>query len=412
MNLPSMALRAIRIRGWVSALTLTSLALGVALPCAILRIREQIEHSLLREGRGIDLVVGAKGSPLQLVLSTVHHLDLPTGNIPWKMVEQFRKDPRVTTALPVGLGDNFQGYRILGSDDSIRSWADATGRPLAELAAGTWFTKDFEVVIGSEVVRKTGLGIGDSFVGAHGLVAAPGTDHKEFPYQVTGILAPRGGSMDRLILTPIGSVWKVHEAEQNLHNRMFGSGEHAANTEPEVTAIWLRLRSAGMRMWMREEINTESAAMAAAPVDELLRLSQGVLRPLQDGLLIMAGAVVTVSGLAILSTLLQAAQRRRRDWALLRILGAHPGEIFRLVWLEALWLSCGGVILGWLLAHGGLALAAALSHHPLLRGLSPWQSAAGEAAVLFGVFLFSTLTGLIPALTAYRNSPLKAISSS
>lgn len=409
MNLPVMALRALRVRGWVTGLTLASLALGVALPCAILRIREQVEETLLREGRGIDLVVGAKGSPLQLVLSSVHHLDLPTGNVPWRLVETLREDPRVSRILPIGLGDNFQGHRIVGTDEQVRSWTRAEGGALAPLAAGRWFEVPFEAVLGAEVAQRSGLKIGGQFVGAHGLVAAPGTDHAEFPYTVTGVLEVTGTAVDRLILTPIESVWRVHEAEQNLHNRLFGAGGAAVNTEPEITAVWLGLRSPGLRMWMREEINTDTVAMAAAPVDELLRLARGVLKPLQDGLLAMAGAVVGVSGLAILSTLLQAAERRRRDWALLRILGAHPREVFLLVWMEALWLSLAGVVLGLLLAHGGLAVAARVSPLPVLRQLTPWALAAGEGAVVAGVFLFGAAAGLIPAAAAYRRSPLEAL---
>jgi len=407
MNTARMSLRALRVRGWVTVLTLTSLSLSVALPCAILRIRQQVEHALLREGEGIDLVVGAKGSPLQLVLSTIHHLDLPTGNIPWRLVEEFQKDPRITAILPVGLGDNIAGFRIVGTDDHLKTWTRPDGSPLASLREGEWFTSDFEAVLGAEVARSTGLGIGDTFVGAHGLIAAPGTDHDEFPYTVTGLLEPQGDGTDRLVFTTIESVWKVHEEEQNLHNRMFGSGAAAANTELEITAVWLRLRSPGLRMWMREEINDGTDAMAAAPIDELLRLAKGVLRPLQDGLLVMAAAVIGVSGIAILSTLLQAAQGRRKDWALLRILGAHPREIFWVVWLEALWLSLAALIIGLLLAHGGIAVAATLSDLPLLRSLQPWQFAEGELWVLLVVFLFGTLAGLLPALSSYRKSPLE-----
>lgn len=407
MNLCRMAARALRTRGRVTALTVASLALGVALPCVILRVREQVEHALLREARGIDLVVGAKGSPLQLVLSAVHHLDLPTGNIPWRLVKTFQEDDRVVQTLPVALGDNVQGFRIVGTSLALRDWTREDGGPLAPLAEGAWFSENFEAVVGAEAARHIGLDLGDSFIGAHGLVPAPGTDHEAFPYTVTGILAPTGGAVDRLVLTPIGSVWDVHAADQNIHNRMFGSGVSAANTEPEVTAVWLRLRSPGLRMWMREEINRDTPAMAAAPVDELLRLARGVLRPLRDGLLVMAALVVIVSGLAILATLLQAAERRRRDWALLRILGAHPREIFLLVWLEALWLTLTGIALGLLLAHGGLAIATRFAHLPILRGLRPWTFAAGEIWVLLAIAAFGAVAGLVPAAAAYRRSPLR-----
>ncbi len=407
MNTVGMSLRALRVRGWVTILTLTSLALSVALPCAILRIRKQIEHALLQEGDSIDLVVGAKGSPLQLVLSTVHHLDMPTGNIPWRMVEEFKQDPRITQILPVGLGDNIAGFRIVGTDDHLQTWTHRDQRPLVSLAEGEWFSQDFEAVMGAEAAKRTGLNIGDRFVGSHGLIEAPGTAHDEFPYIVTGILEPKGDGTDSLVFTTIESVWKVHEEEQNVHNRMFGSGQQAANTELEITAVWLRLRSPGLRMWMREEINTRTEAMAAAPLDELHRLAKNLIRPAQDGLMAMAAAVIAVSVIAILSTLLQASQSRRKDWALLRILGAHPRELFWMVWLESFWMSLGSLLLGLLLAHAGIAAAQSLTDLSCLRGLEAWAFAQGEGWVLLIVFLFGTFSGLLPAMSSYRNSPLE-----
>lgn len=401
------AYRYLRIRPWVTLLTVLSLSLGTALPCVILILRHQVEHALLREGKSVDLVVGAKGSPLQLVLSSIHHLDLPTGNIPWSQVEALRADSRVVRALPIGLGDNFRGYRIVGTDAGFRDWRDASGGTPHRLAAGEWFSRPFEVVAGADVAERLGLRPGDTFVGAHGLVAAPGTDHDEFPYTVTGILEATGWSVDRLILTPIESVWEVHAEEQNRHNRMFASGTAAANVEPEITSVLLRLRSPGLRMWMREEINDQTNAMAAAPVDELLRLYRGVLRPVQSGLFWMAAAVVAVSGCAILSTLLQAAERRKRDWATLRMVGAHPGELGLLIQLEAVWIALFSVAAGVLMARGGLAMAGHLSSEPLLASMSLWRAAPGEGAVWLTVFVFGSCIGFVPALLMYRRSPLE-----
>ncbi len=401
------AFRMIRMRPWVTMLTVLSLSLGTALPCVILILRHQVEQALLREGKTVDLVVGAKGSPLQLVLSSIHHLDLPTGNIPWSVVEDLRADRRVVQALPLGLGDNVRGFRIVGTDAGFREWRSDAGDPRHRLAKGEWFTKPFEAVAGAEAAAQLGLGLGDSFVGAHGLTAAPGALHDEFPYTVTGILESTGLSVDRLIVTPIESVWLVHEDEQNQHNRMFGSGTSSANVEPEATAVLLRLRSPGLRMWMREEINRETNAMAAAPVDELLRLVRGLLRPVQTGMFWMAAAVVAVSGCAILSTLLQAADRRKQDWATLRVLGARPRAICTLVWLEAVWIALISVGAGVVLARGGLAAAASLSAEPLLMSLNPWQRVPGEEVILLGVFVFGSGIGLIPALRMYRRSPLE-----
>ena len=409
MNLPGMAFRYVRARRGVTALTVLSLALGTALPCTILLLREQAESALLREGTGVDMVVGAKGSPLQLVLSTVHQIDLPTGNIPHALYEQLKADRRVEAAVPIALGDNLAGYRIVGTSRAFFDWRprDIEGDAAwIRLQQGRLFEAPFEAVLGAEAARQLNLHLGDSFIGYHGLRPAPGAGHPEFPYTVTGILAPLGGAVDRLILTPTESVWLVHEAEERQYQAKFG-GTEPGEMPMEVTAVWLRLRSPGTRMWLRDEINRTTDAMAAIPLNELHRLYQRVLGPMQQGLLWIAGAVALVSGLAILATLLQATDRRRKDWAVLRTLGAHPRELFTLVWLESLWISTLGLLGGLALAHGGLALAARWIPSDLMAGFSPLHFAEHQGVILLCIWAGGVVFGLIPAALIYRRSPVE-----
>jgi putative ABC transport system permease protein len=410
MNLGSMAWRYVWARPWVTALTLLGLALGTALPCAILLVRQQAEGTLLREGEGVDLVVGAKGSPLQLVLSTIHHLDLPTGNIPLSMVDRLRGDKRVEAVVPLGLGDNLDGFRIVGTSDDFLAWRPRGADTWVSVREGRWFSEAFEVVVGAEAAKRLELRLDDTFVGAHGLVAAPGSDHHDFPYTVVGILGPSGMAVDRLILTPMESVWSVHEAEKKVHANLFGMGGAPAKTEREVTAVWLRLRGPGLRMWMREEINIGSNAMAAVPVEELLRLYQRVLRPVERGMLWMSAAVAAVSLFAILATVLQSTERRLRDWAVLRALGARPREVFALVWMESFWITGAGVLLGLALAHGGLAMAFRFFAPEQFLSFRALALAEGELWVLAVVWLGGGLFGLLPAVWGYRRSPVADLS--
>jgi len=411
MTLLGMAWRYVRARRSVSVLTVLGIALATALPCVVLLLREQAEGALLREGEGVDLVLGGKGSPLQLVLSVVHHLDVPTGNIPLSLYETFREDPRVVRAVPLSLGDNVAGFRIMGTSPEFFEWRPRNRGDGAwvTLREGRIFEETFDAVLGAEVAERLGLRIGDSFVGSHGLQAAPGTEHDEFPYVVTGILERTGGTVDRLVLSTLESVWDVHEAEEELHRGMFGAGPRADRV-PEVTAVWLRLRSPGMRLWIRDEINRGTDAMAAVPVDELHRLYQRVLRPVERGMLWMAGAVAVVSGFSVLATLLQSTERRRRDWAVLRTLGAHPREIAALVWMEAFWLSSIGVILGVILAHGGLAAGVRVFEPEFLSGFDPFHFAELQGRVVLMIWISGMLFGLAPALTGYRRSPIEELS--
>lgn len=408
MTLAGMAFRYLRARKGVAFLTILSVALGVALPSVILLLREHSETNLLREGEGVDMVVGGKGSPLQLVLSTVHHLDIPTGNVPYALYESLKQDNRVRMAVPLSLGDNFAGYRIVGVRNAFFDWKPrGQDEAWVRLREGHLPEAPFDAVVGASVAERHNIRIGDRFVGSHGLRPTAGAEHADFPYTVTGILEPTRLAVDRLILTTLEAVWKVHEADEDLHRNLFGLERPDIPREPEVTAVWLQLVSPGLRMRMRDEIHRTTDAMAAVPVDELHRLYQRVMEPVQQALLWIAGAVALVSGLAILSTLLQAADRRRRDWAVLRTLGAHRWEIFLLVWLESLWISTAGVVLGLVLAHGGLALVLWAGAPDFLQGFSPFHLANHQSAVLFCIWLGGACFGLWPAWQGYRRSPVE-----
>ena len=193
MSFLAMAWRYLRFRWLVSLLTVAGISLGVALVCAVLSLRHESERALSREAGLYDLVAGGKGSPLQLVLASVYHLDSPTGK---RALRRLRKAPaefpRSLRQTPVGLGDNYLGYRIVGTEVQFFDLPDRNGEPFFDLGKAS-FEDRFEVVLGSQVASSSGLGIGDNFFGTHGLVEVPGAEvHRDFPYRVSGILAPTG----------------------------------------------------------------------------------------------------------------------------------------------------------------------------------------------------------------------------
>lgn len=440
MSLWMIAWRYVVSRGLVTALTVTGVMLGVALISSVLTLERETEDAFLEEGALFDLVAGGKGSPLQLVLSAVYHLDSPTGNIPWERYQALKEDPRVTSAVPIGLGDNYQDIRIVGTSAAMfdlerRVPGESRREPVFPGVEGRIFEEPFEVVLGAQAARKTGLAIGDQFVGVHGLMMVPGAEeHSDFPYIVTGIMEPSGTALDRVIYTPIESVWIVHEAEEQLHEEMFGSRSDQQEeppapeeeseeeevdsnwgflagfaddrkTEPEATAVLLQLKTPGMRLWMADEINRETEAMAAIPVNELLRLYQRVIAPMQQALVAVAYLVVAVACLTILTTLYQAAERRRRDLAMMRALGARPWEIFTVVLLEALLLTLMGLSLGWLAGHGAVAYAARWLEESAALTIDPWSTAPEEWRALAIVAVAGLTAGVIPAAMAYLRPP-------
>ena len=402
-----MAWQYLKFRWLVSLLTISGISTGVALVCAVLALRHESERALSRDAGLYDLVAGGKGSPLQLVLSSVYHLDSPTGNIPYKEYERIRSDPRVEWAAPVGLGDNYLGYRIIGTEKHFFDLPDREGNLFFELAEGDVFQDRFDVVLGSQVAQASGLEIGDSFFGTHGLIEVAGAEvHRDFPYRVSGILAPSGTAQDRAIFGTLKSVWEIHETEDLLHSAIQGSAIMADHKTRETTAILVRLETPGLRLWMADEIREGTDGIAAIPINEIMRFQQGILGPVQKILLAIAGVVVAVSCLTVLITLHQAAERRRRDIAILRSLGAYRREVATLVFSEGLLLTGGGILLGLLIGHGGMAIAVDYFREATGLILNPWRIPSNELYALLIMALSGALASTFPAISSYRRTPI------
>ena len=407
MSFVGMAWRYLRFRWLVSLLTVIGIGLGVALVCAVLALRHESERALSRDAGLYDLVVGGKGSPLQLVLSSVYHLDSPTGNLPYSDFERLRRDSRVLWVAPVGLGDNFSGYRIVGTESQFFDLPDRNGKAFFTFAKGKVFENRFDVVLGSQVAASTGLGLGDTFFGTHGLVEVTGAEvHRDFPYRVSGILAPTATAQDRAIFGTLESVWEIHETEDRLHSANQGSDQLEGHREREASAILIRLKTPGLRLWMGDEIRKETDGIAAIQINEILRFQQGIIGPVQQALLFVAAAVVVVSCLTVLVTLHQAAERRRRDIAILRSLGALRREVASLVFAEGLLLTGGGILLGLLLGHGGLALSVGPFRDATGLILDPWRIPQAELVALGIMGLCGSLASFFPSLSCYRRTPI------
>ena len=407
MNFFFMAWQYLKFRWLVSLLTIFGISTGVALVCAVLALRHESERALSRDAGLYDLVAGGKGSPLQLVLSSVYHLDSPTGNIPYKEYERIRSDPRVEWAAPVGLGDNYLGYRIIGTEKHFFDLPDREGNLFFELAEGDVFQDRFDVILGSQVAQASGLEIGDSFFGTHGLIEVAGAEvHRDFPYRVSGILAPSGTAQDRAIFGTLKSVWEIHETEDLLHSAIQGSAIMADHKTRETTAILVRLETPGLRLWMADEIREGTDGIAAIPINEIMRFQQGILGPVQQILLAIAGVVVAVSCLTVLITLHQAAERRRRDIAILRSLGAYRREVATLVFSEGLLLTGGGILLGLLIGHGGMAIAVDYFREATGLILNPWRIPSDELYALLIMALSGALASTFPAISSYRRTPI------
>jgi len=393
MKLLTLSWRYLWARPLATVLNLLLLTLGLAAITLVLLTRAQLDRAFERDLAGIDAVVGAKGSPLQLILSGVFHLDVPPGNIPLREAQALARDARVAQLIPLSLGDSYRGFRIVGTTH------DYPAHYGAQLARGRLWQAPMEVVLGHQAAQATGLQPGQSFAGAHGLSDGGGTGtHAAHPYVVSGVLAPCACVLDRLLLTATESVWEVHEVAHGQHE------DHDAAHEDEtreITLALVRYRSPLAAATFPRHVNTTTNMQAAAPALEITRLLRmvGVGADVLRG---FAAVLLLTAGLSVFIALWSAVRERRDDLALLRMLGAPPQRLAALLLCEALWLA-------------GLATAAGLLGGHLLTGLLGYLLAAEQSLPLTGwlwlgvelwvpglALTVAALAALLPALGAYR----------
>ena len=380
-------------RPLVTALNLLLLTLGLGAVSFVLLTSDQMEQGLRRDLAGIDLVVGAKGSPMQIMLSGVFHLDVPTGNIPLAALEQLRQQPLVAQVVPISLGDSAQGHRIVGTTPEY------AGLYHAELAQGRWFRpegKPLEVVLGAETARSLGWGLGQTFVGTHGL-GGEGEVHGDSGYVVVGVLQATHSVLDRLVLTATESVWDVHE--------------HATATdeedlkilaeERELTLLLVKYRSPLAAASLPRWVNAQDGLQAASPALETARL----LRMMGVGVDVLRGfgaVLLLASALSVFVALFHAVREREGDLAMMRLLGAPPRRVAALVAAEALWLAALGAVLGLALGHALVTvLGTALASEQSLSITGAWWTADELWVPLLAVVL-ALVASLLPVWRAYR----------
>ncbi len=398
-------------RKLTTSLTILSVALGVALIYSVLTLREETRKRFEEEGQSFDIVVGAKGSPLQLVLSALYFMDVPTGNIQRSDYEAIKKNEDVAAAFPVCLGDTYHGFRIVGTTPDLfdYTWESAsTGekRQPFRLAQGQIFTKPFEAVLGSNVARTEGMNLGDTFIGAHGFIQLPSgmaEEHAEHPYTVVGILAPSGTPNDRAIFCSMDSVWEVHGHHDEADHANEAGAHEEKNASDEITAVLVSLDSPATRFSFQEYVNDTFNAMATIPVNEILKLYTNVLGSLKSILLAVGYLVVVISAISILIGLYLSILQRKRDLAIMRALGASAFEIVGSVMIEAFWVTLLGIITGWLLGNAvcwGIGLYL-VERYGLTIGVFGMLTSE-EFAAFATVALVGLIAGILPAWQAYR----------
>lgn len=374
-------------------LNIILVAFGVGILSVLFLASTQINNKLENNAKDIDLVVGAKGSPLQLILSSVYHIDNPTGNIPAKDAYQLMRNPMVKRAVPLALGDNYGGYRIVGTDSSF---ANLYGLSIKN---GSFWHKDLEVTIGSHVALTSGLKIGDSFFGAHGLTGS-GDVHKQHAYQVKGILKPQGNITDNLILTNIGSVYKMHEEKHAENHNHASAGEAKEINDKQITALLIQYKSPMSVILFPRVVNQSTNMQAASPAMESARLFSLIGVGI-DTLKWFAIFIMGISALSIFISLYNAMKERKYDLAIMRCLGASKFKLFFLVMFEGILVTFIGTCLGLLIGHGTLEVIGIYQEtsQAKLTGLTAFPQ---EIYLIWTGLFIGALASLIPAMQIYK----------
>ncbi len=373
------------------------LAFGMGLIFLLILAESQITEQFSQNIKGIDLVVGAKGSPMQLILANVYHLDKPTGNIALEDYNKLRKNFLVKSTIPLAYGDSFESFRILGTDTSYLTHYEAVIRE------GVFWKNDFEVLIGAKVAEKLGLKIGDEFESDHGLVE---NDNKHAQkYKVVGMLERKGTVLDKLILTSIRSVWEIHE--EHTENE---ADSTEAESPKEITAILVKFRNPMAAVMLPSQINSQTQMQAASPAYEITRLFE-LLGFGIDTLAWIAWFLIGISALSIWANLYQSLQERRYEVALIRTFGASKIQVFQIFIQESLLLIIFGLLAGFLLSRLVFFLLQNALNEPLLSGISWTLPSETDFYLILASLIVGFAAGFVPAYKASKMLIAKVLAS-
>ena len=408
--------RNLSVRKLSSVLTTLGVALGVMLVSAILQLKAEMHDSYMRPGKGYSMVVGGPGSPLQLVMGAVYHVDKPAGLMPLSAYDDLRQSRSVAGVVPYALGDSFRRFRVVGTTDEFFGPAMphpagtklAQGRAFAydravldQVLAGTAPTGGvFEAVIGAEVASELGIGVGDVIEPAHGIGDGASEHSDEQTWNVVGVLRRDDTPVDDLVLINLDSFYRIRDHQ----------GGFIAGTGEAALSVVLVFPKAGMHkgllMGSLRKRTDVQVADVQAEIQRLFRLVGGI-----DKLLLLISWLVVVIGImSITVAIYNSMAERKVEIATLRAIGAGRRFVFAMVLGEATMLAATGGLVGILLGHGLVAVIGPYLDGVAGLSLQPWRLVPSEALVLLAVLFVGAMAGTLPAWKAYRTDVASSLS--
>ncbi|MGC4028477.1 MAG: ABC transporter permease [Steroidobacteraceae bacterium] len=411
MPILHLTLRSLWNRRGTALLTLFAIAISVALLLGVQKMRTAAREGFASTVSGVDLIVGARSGPLNLLLYSVFRVGDATANVSWSSYQKIAGHRDVDWTIPISLGDSHRGFRVMGTNgDYFRHYRFAGDHAL-EFEAGGPFTDLYDAVLGADVASTLGYRLGDPIIIAHGLGAVSFAEHKDKPFRVAGILKRTGTPVDRTVHVSLEAITAIHIDWQSGVQAPPGArisaddARHSDLTPDSITAFLVGMKSRVMTFTMQRAINEyrQEPLLAIIPGVALTQLWE-LVGVADRALMIIAAFVVLAGLLGMLTAILTSLNERRREMAILRSVGARPRHVFGLLVAEAGLLAVAGILAGIALTFGLLAIAQPLLERRYGIFLQFGGLDGSDLAILASIVAAALLMGLLPAWRAYRNA--------
>ena len=394
MNIFRLSIKNIFNKPLSSLITVVLLGLGIGIISLLIQLNSLIKDQMENNLRGIDMVVGAKGSPLQLILSSVYHIDSPTGNISFKEAQKISNNKMVGSSIKLLYGDNHKGFRIVGTEKKLVELYKG------KIKKGKEWNNPYEVLVGSKVYKKLKIKIGDSLISSHGL-RETGQSHSEKSFKVVGLLETSNSVLDQLIITSPESIWDIHSTHGHEDDHEGDHEDEDEDEDKEITAMLIKFKSPMNIIQFPRQINENTNLQAAVPSYEISRLFKlfgfGI-----ETLTYLAYLIIIVSGFSLFINLFNSMNEKKYEMAFIRTLGASRFQLSRMIIFESFILTILGFIIGLLFSRFGVMFTSFLIDKNINYNLNTIEI-LNQEYWLFGLsILIGLMASIIPALQVYK----------
>lgn len=447
MNIFTIILKNFKQHRLSTCLTLLSIAMGIALVVAVASIKDQIKDHFFNISSKYEVVIGAKGSPLQLVLNSMYFMGAPTGNIDYSFFDTLKESPLIQMMIPFSLGDHYKDSLIVGtSDDFFKPYNTLTSKPLS-LETGKPFDSTMQVVLGNKAAKNYSLNVGDTINAAHGIMESAETHtHTDKPYTVVGILKQTNTPIDNTIFTDIRSVWHIHDHKkdhEHHHNKPITQTNDSSHNhhidikqaseeelmaelikdteqiqkdqmrnkyapiiydhleDKQITSILVKLASPAYLLQIQRDINDNTEYQAANPAYEIQKLIS-IIGNIDNLLLIISFLVIIVAVISILISTYNTTIHRKKEIAIMRAIGASKKWVVSIIMLEILLICIAGWVAGLILGHILLMAMGPIVNEFSGIHLNCFIFTKEELFLFPLVIILGLLSSLLPAYEAYK----------